>query len=77
MWDGFSDALARAVEFVGTTVIFLLFGAWLDSRFGTRPVFTVALTLIAVTGLGVVAYYRYKEEIRREEEGKPWNRSPK
>ena len=76
-WDGFSDALARAVEFVGTTVIFLLFGRWLDSRFDTQPIFTVALTLLAVTGLGVIAYYRYQEEMRREEEGKPWTRSPK
>jgi len=72
MWSGFSDALARAVEWAGVTVIFVLAGLWLDSRAGTRPLFTVALGLLAVIGLGVSAYYRYKADIAREEEGKPW-----
>ena len=75
MWNGFSIALGTAFELVGTTVVFTLFGLWLDSRFGTRPVFTVALMLLAVLGLSVSAYYRYKDQIRREEEGKPWTRN--
>jgi F0F1-type ATP synthase assembly protein I len=67
--------LARAVEMVGTTVLFVLAGLWLDSRFGTRPLCTVVLGLLAVIGVGVSAYYRYQAEIAREEEGKPWTRS--
>jgi F0F1-type ATP synthase assembly protein I len=74
-WDGFSNALAHAVELVGTTVIFVLLGLWIDSRTGTRPLFTVLLGLFAVVGLSVVAYYRYMAQIAHEEEGKPWTRN--
>ena len=73
-WEGFSNALGRAVEFAGTTLVLVLFGLWLDSRLGTRPLMTVVLGIFAVVGLGVVAYYRYNAEIAREEEGKPWTR---
>jgi F0F1-type ATP synthase assembly protein I len=74
-WSGFSNALSRAVELVGTTLILVLAGLWLDGRLGTRPVFTVVLGLLAVVGLGIVAYYRYNAEIAREEKGKPWTRT--
>jgi hypothetical protein len=77
MWEGFSDALANAVELAGTTIIFALAGLWLDNSIGTRPLFTVALGLLAVIGLGTRAYYRYSAEMAREEEGKPWKQSPK
>ena len=74
-WSGFSNALGRAVELAGTTLVFVLLGRWLDSRFGTSPVFTVALGLFAVIGLAVIAYYRYMADMTREEEGKPWTRN--
>ena len=74
-WDGFSNALAHAVELVGTTLVFVLLGLWIDSRLGTRPLFTVVLGLFAVVGLGVIAYYKYMAQIAREEEGKPWTRN--
>lgn len=73
-WNGFSNALGRAVELVGTTLIFVLVGLWIDGRVGTRPLFTVILGVLAVVGQGVVAYYRYVAEMAREEEGKPWTR---
>ena len=73
-WEGFSNALSHAVELVGTTVIFVLAGLWIDGRIGTRPLFTVVLGLLAVIGLGVRAYYTYMAQIAREEEGKPWIR---
>ena len=57
---------------VATTVIFVLVGLWVDGRAGTRPLFTVIFGLLAVIGLGVLAYYRYHEQIARDEEGKPW-----
>ena len=77
LWSGFSNALGRAVELVGTTVIFVLLGVWLDGRFGTRPLFTVTLGVLAMVGLGISAYYRYAAEFDREQEGKPWTRSPR
>jgi len=76
-WEGFSDALARSVELVGTTLIFVLLGLFIDSKTGTRPLFMVTLGLVAITGLGVSAYYRYKADIAREEEGKPWKQNPR
>jgi len=71
-WHGFSNALSHAFELVATTVIFVLLGLWIDSRTGTRPLFTVVLGLLAVIGLGVRAYYTYMDQIHRDEEGKPW-----
>jgi F0F1-type ATP synthase assembly protein I len=72
MWNGFSNALARAVELVGTVLVFVLIGLWIDSRVGTKPLFTVVLGLLAILGQGVVAYYRYKAEMVSEGEEKPW-----
>jgi len=71
-WQGFNDALSRAIEFAGTTLVFVLLGLWIDSRVGTKPLFTVVLGLLAVIGLGLIAYYRYQDQMRREEEAKPW-----
>ena len=71
-WHGFSNALSHAFELVATTVLFVLLGLWIDSRAGTRPLFTVVLGLLAVIGLGVRAYYTYQAQIARDEEGKPW-----
>ena len=76
MWQGFSDALALSVQLAGTTVIFVLLGLWLDNSIGTRPLFTVVLGLLAVTGLGVSAYYRYQADMAREEKGRPWRQNP-
>jgi F0F1-type ATP synthase assembly protein I len=76
-WDGFSNALAQAVELVGTTVIFVLGGLWIDGKLGTRPLFTVVLGLIAVVGLAVISYYKYQAQIARDEEGKPWTKNPR
>jgi F0F1-type ATP synthase assembly protein I len=76
-WSGFSDALARAVEFAGTTVICALVGLFIDSRLGTRPLFFIIFGMLAIVGLSVSAYYRYKDDIAREEEGKPWKHKPR
>ena len=77
VWQGFSDALAHAVELAGTTIIFVLLGLWLDNSIGTRPLFTVVLGLLAVIGLGTRAYYRYLDDMARVGEGKPWRRNHK
>ncbi len=64
--------VARVRDRRDTTVMFVLIGLWIDGRFGTRPLFTVVLGLLAVIGLGVRAYYTYMDQIARDEEGKPW-----
>jgi F0F1-type ATP synthase assembly protein I len=72
LYNGFGNALAQAVEFVATPVIFLLVGLWLDHRFGTAPVLMLVFFALALVGVSVSAYYRYKAAMDREEEGKPW-----
>ena len=68
MWNGFGNALAQAVEFVMTPLLFGLLGAWLDGRFGTRPVLMLALGAIGLVGVVLRAYYAYQAAITREEE---------
>jgi F0F1-type ATP synthase assembly protein I len=58
----------------GVTVLFVLFGLWIDGRVGTRPLFTVVFGLLAVIGLAARAYYTYLAQVEEEEEGKPWLR---
>ena len=75
LYNGFGNALAQAVEFVATPAIFLLVGLWIDHRFGTGHVFMLVLFLLALVGVSVSAYYRYKAAMDRAEEGKPWKRT--
>ena len=76
-WQGFSDALARAVEFVAVPMLFALFGYWLDHVFGISPVLAIGLGLIGLVGVVLRTYYWYQADMAREEEGKPWKRSRK
>jgi F0F1-type ATP synthase assembly protein I len=76
LYNGFGNALAQAVEFVATPVLFLLAGLWLDGRVGTKPVFAVVLGALAFAGMIVRAYYAYVAKMTREQEGKPWMRRP-
>jgi F0F1-type ATP synthase assembly protein I len=76
-WQGFSDALARAVEFVAVPMLFALLGDWLDHVFGISPVLAIVLGLIGFVGVVLRTYYWYQADMVREEEGKPWKRSRK
>jgi F0F1-type ATP synthase assembly protein I len=75
-WHGYSNAFSQAFEIVATLVIFTLLGLWIDGRLDTRPTFTVVLALFAVVGISVRTYYAYKAQVARDEEGKPWLKSP-
>ena len=74
LYNGFGNALAQAVEFAGTPLVCFLAGLWIDHRFGTAPVFAVCLFVVAIVGVSVSAYYRYKADMDKAEEGKPWKR---
>ena len=76
-WQGFSDALAMAVEFVATPLLFALLGFWLDRVFGTGPILAIVLGLVGLLGVVLRTYYWYQANMTREEEGKPWKRSHK
>jgi F0F1-type ATP synthase assembly protein I len=74
LYNGFGNALAQAVEFVATPVIFFLAGLFIDHRVGTPHVFALTFFGLALVGVSVSAYYRYKAAMDAEEEGKPWKR---
>ena len=76
-WQGFSDALAMAVEFVATPLLCALLGFWLDGVFGTGPILAIVLGLVGLLGVVLRTYYWYQADMAREEEGKPWKRSLK
>lgn len=74
LWSGFGDTLSRAVEFVGTPVLFAFFGYAADGRFGTRPLFTVLLVVFALAGIFVRMYYGYEAAMKQHEARASWHR---
>jgi F0F1-type ATP synthase assembly protein I len=74
LYTGFGNALGQAVEFVATPFIFFVFGLWLDHVFGTGSILRVTFFVLALTGVMVSAYYRYRAAMDQAEEGKPWKR---
>jgi F0F1-type ATP synthase assembly protein I len=77
VWEGFSDALGVAVEFVAVPLLFGLLGFWLDGLFGIRPVLTIVLGLFGLVGVVARTYYWYVADMTREEEARPWTRRPR
>jgi len=75
-WQGFDKGLAQALEFVVTPLLFALFGHWLDGRFGTAPYLAIAFGLLGLFGVVAKTYLWYRASMDREQEGKPWTRSP-
>jgi len=74
LYSGFGNALGQAVEFVATPFLFFLFGAWLDHVFGTGSILRVTFFALALVGVIVSAYYKYRAAMEKAEEGKPWKR---
>ncbi len=64
---GFGDALAQGFEVVATVVIFFFIGWGLDNWLGTKPLFMVALTILALVAKLIVAWYKYDAEMREHE----------
>ena len=65
--SGFATALSGAFEFALTTLLFVVGGIALDAWLGTRPLFTVALAVLAFVGQLLRSWYRYDAEMRRLE----------
>jgi F0F1-type ATP synthase assembly protein I len=71
LWNGFSNALSRAIELVVTPLLFALGGYGLDRWLGTSPLFVVLLAALAFVGLAVKSYYVYREDMRVHEQRLP------
>lgn len=67
-YNGFGNALSRAIELVVTPFAFGLLGYLLDGWIGIRPVLTIALSAFAVVGMAVRVYYGYVTEMAAHEE---------
>jgi Putative F0F1-ATPase subunit Ca2+/Mg2+ transporter len=67
LYNGFGDGLAKAIELVATPAIFAFGGVALDRWLGVVPIFTIALTLFSLAGVGYMTWFRYDEEMRRHE----------
>ena len=59
LYNGFGDTLARAFELVVTPALFAVIGHFIDVWLGTNPVFTIALGIFCLVGMGVRMYYTY------------------
>ncbi len=69
-----NDAFSYAVAMVLVPVLFGLFGAWIDGRVGTRPLFLLTLGALGAACSFASAYVRYEHRVARHDEGKPWAR---
>jgi hypothetical protein len=67
-FNGFGNALSRAVELTVTPAIFGGLGWLLDRAVGTSPLFLVLFAILTVVGIGLRMYYGYDAEMRAQEE---------
>ena len=74
MRRGYGDGLGQAIELIVSPLLLALFGVFLDSLLGTRPLFFVALLVLGAAGSFATAYYRYRAHSALLDEGKPWTR---
>lgn len=63
--NNYGDGMSIAFELVGTPAIVGGLGYLLDRWLGTTPVFTVALTLVALATVAGLTIWRYNAEIQR------------
>ena len=68
---GLGDSLAVAFELAATTAIFFGLGWFVDDKAGTRPLFMIVLSLLALVGQGIKMWYVYDAQMRRHEQALP------
>jgi hypothetical protein len=71
---GYSDGLSRAVEIVATPLLFGYLGYLLDGWAGIRPVLTIVLATVGVSGIFAKLWLGYDREMREHEAGAVWAR---
>lgn len=75
MYDGFGEAMTRALEFVLIPLLFGFVGYLLDGKFGARPLFMLLLGALGVVGVAIKTFYGYRYRMAQAEKDMPWNRS--
>lgn len=69
---GLGDGFTLAFELVLAPAIFASIGLVFDHVLGTTPLVTVAMAILGLIGVVAKAYYTYEEQMRQQEEGRPW-----
>ena len=72
---GLGDGFTLAFELVLAPAIFALIGLLIDRALGTTALFAVLLGFLGLVGAVARAYYTYAEQMRQQEEGRPWANS--
>ena len=67
LYNGFGDALARAVELVVTPAIFGYLGWLADRRLGTTPLITIVLFVLVFVYVAWRMWYGYEQDMQAEE----------
>ena len=65
---GFSEALSSGFVFAAVVAIFAGTGWLIDRWLGTRPIFTIVLTVLALIGHFARFWYAYDAKMRRHED---------
>lgn len=72
LMNGFGNGLARAFEMAATPAIFVVVGLYIDEWLDTSPFFAVGLAMLSMVGMFLRSWFSYSEDMRAQEEGKPW-----
>jgi F0F1-type ATP synthase assembly protein I len=73
--QGFGNAMGRAVELVGTPLLFAAFGLLLDRLLHWTPVLTAVFGLWGLAGALLRSYYAYNRQMREHEANSVWGKS--
>jgi hypothetical protein len=71
IYNGFSEALARAFELALTPAVFAGFGYLLDRWLDLVPVLTIVFFAVGVVGVFVKLWLGYDAEMRAQEAQRP------
>jgi F0F1-type ATP synthase assembly protein I len=66
--------MGRGTELAITPLVFIGLGWLIDQWLGTRPIATLVVAFIGITGTFVKVWYGYDNDMRAAEAGKPWTR---
>lgn len=66
--SGIDKGVSQGFEAAGVILVFVLIGLFIDRRFGTTPVFTLVLALLAQVGQFMKMYLIYTDKMKTLEE---------
>ena len=74
---GYGKSTARGFELALTLAVMVGIGWLIDGALGTRPIFTIVLSIVGFAGIGIKLWMGYDLEMQEHEEGAIWNRNRK